>query len=193
MYKVDVAKEIADKCRKHREEEHSIYSQFVETSKAHNLSIRVGDTVLYVEDDPTTVNMFKSLLNFACNDQTCEKMRVVPVQTPMQAKAFIENNYMALKCVVLDLNLDVGDGEALLDWIVARFKRSLPVIIYSGDAARINDIREKYGFVEVLIKGDTTSNLDLVEAVRRNRSCEVDGEECSLPSCGKCKKDRLEE
>jgi CheY-like chemotaxis protein len=186
MFNIPEAKSIMDKCKKFREKEADVYSKFIEAADAHNMSVRVGDTVLYVEDNPESVSMFKTLLEFACNSHTCEKMQVVPTAHIADAKEFIEENYLALKCVVLDLQLEMEDGEALLDWIVARYGKALPAIVYTSDTTRVTSIHEKYDFVEILVKG-STSNNELVAAVRRRRSCAIDGTDCNLPSCGKCK------
>jgi CheY-like chemotaxis protein len=190
MRKIDTAKHLVEKFKQYREEERTIYDQFVETSRAHNMSIRVGDTVLYVEDDPGSITMFKSLLEFACHGNSCERMQVVPARSAAEAKRFIESNYLALKCVVLDLNLVEGDGEALLDWIVNVYRKSLPVIVYSGDTSRIDDIRNKYDFVEILVKG-STSDVDLVKAVQAHRGC-GEADKCELPTCTNCKRENEE-
>jgi CheY-like chemotaxis protein len=187
MHKIQDAKALMEKCKLIREHEQTLYQEFVNTANAHNMSIRVGDTVLYVEDEVDSVSMLKALLDFACNGHSCETMRVVPTSDVATAKKFIEQNYLALKCVVLDLNLVVGDdSEALLDWIVNRYGNALPVIVYTADTTRIDAVRKKYDFVEILLKG-STSNDELISAVRRSRKCEVDGSECNLPTCGKCK------
>jgi len=171
MRKLDTAKQLVEKFKQYREQERDIYDQFVRSSQKHNMSIRVGDTVLYVEDDPGSITMLKSLLDFACHGHVCKRMRLVPASSAAEAKSFIESNYLALKCVVLDLNLVQGDGEALLDWIVVHYKQALPVVIYSADILRINDIREKYPFVEILVKG-STSTADILNAVQRSQTCD---------------------
>jgi len=187
MFKIPEARSIMKKCKEFRKKESTVYSAFIKAADAHSMSVRVGDTVLYVEDNPDNVSMLKALLDFACNRHTCEKMQVVPTTNVTAAKTYIEENYLALKCVVLDLHLEMEDGEALLDWIIARYGQSLPVVVYTADPTRVTALREKYDFIEILIKG-TTSNNELLDAVNRNHY-DVDPSHCS-GTCGECKEDK---
>jgi len=160
---------VAD-AKRYRAEEKKVYDQFIQSARRHRLSITIGTTVLYVEDNPDSVSVFKALIEVTCNNEHCEKINVKPISGASEAKAFIENNFMMLKCVVLDLNLAEGDGEALLDWISHKYGESLPVIVYSNDITRVEEIREKHPMIEILIKG-AASSVELANAVRLHRSC----------------------
>jgi len=186
MHKLTKAQTIIRDARKYRKTEKAIYDQFIASARKHRMSINIGNSILYVEDDSSSVSVFKALIEATCSDAECERLKVKPIPGMAAAKEFIENNFIALKCVILDINLHDGDGGALLDWIMHKYDQTLSVIVYSGDLTRVKAIREKYPKLEVLLKGHGSSDA-LVNAVVLNSTCKADlRSSCKKRTCTTC-------
>lgn len=144
-----------------KEAEQRAYDAFVRAADAHALASRPGRVILYVEDDPTTISFIKTLVSILCKTELGE-MSVEPVSSVAEAKAFIRQNLLDLKAVIMDLNLgvDVSEGLGLLEWTHDFTRSTVPILVMSAYAGALAQVKDAgYRNVEVILKA---SDMDEV-------------------------------
>jgi len=150
----------------HQEEES--YNRFMEAAKSHSINQKRGDVVLYIEDDPDQVSMFKTML--ACYST----LRLLTAFTAESGRELIKRKSHRVKCIVMDMDLEsasvfggIAAGKQLLEWVSTEYPE-IPVVIFTGHSELVAELNEAYPTIEVIVKASDMQNLvHLIESKMR--------------------------
>ena len=138
--------------------ETELYNRFMAAAESHAIIKQHGELVIYIEDDPDQVSMFKTVL---ANYST---LKVLPAFNAEDGKQLVQRKSGRIKCVVMDLSLDSDDGIglqsgiALLTWIRRDYPK-LPVIVFTSHVELIDQVQRDYPGVEVIAKASSMENV----------------------------------
>lgn len=148
-------------------EEKALVDRFFEAAQAHQVASSNGSVVIYIEDDPDQVSLFKTMM--ACYST----LTVIPALNDEDARRLITKRIRRIKCVVMDISLDKDDrlgvckGMALLSWVKAAYPE-LFVIVLTSHAELISDLRAQYPDIEVHLKARDLEKI--VTAITADRT-----------------------
>lgn len=127
--------------------ENAGFRRFMDAVDASALGKSVGSVVIYIEDDPDHISLFKTIV------AKYSTLKVLPAFTSEDGKRLLEKKQGRVKCVVMDVGLEygAGDGLALLTWIKNTYP-SIPVLVLTSHTELVNIIKSKYPDIEVHIK-----------------------------------------
>ena len=150
-------RDLGFKVKQVMDSETASYDKFMAAAEGHPIKMRSGDIVLYIEDDPDTVSMFKTML--ACYST----LRLLTAFTVAAGKELLERKSGRVKCVVMDLDLGLADGgvaggEDLLSWLEAEHP-DVPVVVFTGHAELVTELNRVHPLAEVIVKASDMQNL----------------------------------
>lgn len=154
-----------DRVEKILHNETNAFLRFIKAARKHSVSLRQGNMVLYVENDPDSQSILKSIIEHACNEIETDRLGLITAFSTEEAKEQIKKRYFELKVIITDLDFNHGcvDGFALLQWIHDEFGDLIPVLVLTGHDEAVPEIRERFKNVEVLVK--PASSAKILEAI----------------------------
>jgi len=127
------------------------FNRFMEAVNNSQFTRAPGSIIVYIEDDPDHVSMFKTMV------AKYSKLTVIPAFTAADGMRLLQKKNGRVKCVVMDIGLSsMGDdgsvtGLNLLRWLRENYPQT-PVLVLTGHIELAPTIREAYPEVEVHIK-----------------------------------------
>lgn len=155
------------------QKENEAFLRFVKASRKHTMSISTGTYILYVEDDPDSQSLLKTLIEHSCNEIQADRLRLLTAFTIKEAQRKINDYFDRMKLIITDLDFGKGycEGIDFLHWVDKEFKGALPVIVLTGRVELVDTLREKFSNIEVLIK--PMSKEKLLRAITQSEEEDV--------------------
>jgi DNA-binding NtrC family response regulator len=127
-------------------------TEFIKKSHEIRRNTREG-YILFIDDEKHITDIFKRLSIIYNFSALCVNGIKAGLNTIIKDQ---EN----IKCIVIDLHLEHGNGEEIIKHIEEN-RINIPYIVYSGDNKEINKIQDKYPRAMCFKKSD--SIYDLIE------------------------------
>ena len=140
------------------QEETDSYHRFLDAAQNHEINKSNGNLIIYVEDDPDQVSMFKTVL--ACYSTP----RVLTAFTAEDGRHLIERKRGRIKCVVMDVDLaddtfiGLRNGMSLLKWIRATYP-DLPLVVFTAHVELVDELKIEFPSIEVIVKASDMENV----------------------------------
>jgi len=153
----------AARIEKIRKRDATAYTRFMKAAGKHVLSLRPGRIAAYIEDDPDSVHLVKTIFGTLLR----EVMDVVSINNVDDAKKFLRDNMTDIRIAIVDLDLGSGveEGEELLQWTINQFEGTLPILVLSGHLEMFKKIKE-LGYPNVACMDKPMGAEELISAVK---------------------------
>lgn len=115
----------------------------------YRLDCRLLCDFLIVDDDQEIRIYLKNIINYRRGNNN-----VVDFSSVLDTLNYIDCiNVKNIKCAIIDLNLNDGNGLTIVDKLLSKDK-NCPIIIYSGDYSSIASAYEVYDNISIVHKTD---------------------------------------